>query len=119
MYDPNACPVCQQSKPSKWDMCRACLRIYGGRSEWPEWLVDVVRDERRLRYRTERARQREIAVPPELMGEELSWPEQLLTRTAECMALSGGVLLPTNPYGDPELDRQYRASHKMEGSDGV
>lgn len=46
------CCVCGKIITNSYDLCNKCLSEYGkDRSEWPEWLIFLVADTQREKYR--------------------------------------------------------------------
>ena len=113
-----ACPVCGEPKKRKWNLCRDCLKIYGGAVDgWPEWLKILRNDTERLRYDTQQSNENEIPFNDFEYCIDQYWsdPEVLHTRPRNESRIVtdsyGSVSIPYAPYDDEEMNREYRKSN--------
>jgi len=57
------CPACGNPKPTRWNLCKECLEIYGGTiAEWPLWLLWSVNDLKRWEYDNVQVSENEISL---------------------------------------------------------
>ena len=57
------CPVCQQPKSPRFEMCKECYDLYGrNREEWPLYVAFLVADDNRLEWQEEQIREHEVTL---------------------------------------------------------
>jgi len=114
------CPVCRQSKPKRWDLCRDCLHIYGSvAADWPEWLRLIINDNARVDYDERKRNTLEIPIGDFELFEDMAGDldEPLWTRPGDEMMMTHGPLgaipLPFAPYDNEDMNRAYRKANNI------
>lgn len=114
-----ACPVCGDPKKKKWNLCRDCLKIYGGTADdWPEWL----RSQMNHIWRSDKT-EKQISLNEEPLNDFESYIDQywdttevLRTRPPDESRIItdsyGRVSMAYAPYGDDEdMNISYRKTN--------
>jgi len=73
----HTCPTCGEWKLPAADLCGDCGNEYGTeRRAWPDWLIYLVRDQRRERYQSEQISRYEVSLDCDICvedGEVIEW----------------------------------------------